>query len=66
MSRKTLPVSRSKRALMLIGTPIYDSVVSDLEFDPAASWSEPVIGPTPKSIAKRVSKRTTTNPKVTA
>lgn len=63
-SGKAIPPSKSKRALHLAGTPIFDSVVTDLRFDPSAVWEEPVVRPTPKTVAKRVTKRTPKNPKV--
>lgn len=63
---KAIPPAKSKRALHLAGTPIFDSVVSDLKFDPAAAWEEPVGRPTPKTVAKRVSRKTPVTPKVSA
>lgn len=56
----------SKRGLIQAGTPIYDSVVFDLNFDPAAPWVEPIAVVTPKAVAKRVSRKTPKNPKVSA
>jgi len=56
----------TKRALAQAGTPIYDALVKELNFDPTAQH-DPVRAPqaaTPRSVAKRVSKRTANNPKV--
>lgn len=69
--RKVIPPSRSRRALIQAGTPIYDSIVADLSFDPAEApdfshthiLRDPV--DTPKAVAKRVSRKTPKNPKVT-
>jgi len=67
MGRKTVPPSGTKRALIQAGSPIYDSVVADLKFDPTAEWVEPARKPiTPKAVARRVTKKTATNPKVSA
>lgn len=66
MGRRTVPPARTKRALIQAGTPIYDSVVADLSFDPTAVWVEPIKAATPKTVARRVSKKTAANPKVNA
>lgn len=59
---KAIPPSKTKRALHLAGTPIFDDVVRDLGFDPyEAAWVEPVGLPTratPKTVARRVRKKT--------
>lgn len=65
MARKAVPPRATKRALIQAGTPIFDSVVADLQFDPAVPWAEPPLKPTPKTVATRVSRKTTRNPKVT-
>lgn len=60
----------TKRALAQASTPIYDAVVSELNFDPTTvpDYAQaPIIAPaTPKAVAKRISRRTAKNPKVTA
>lgn len=66
MSRRTIAPAQAKRTLLLAGTPIYDGLVTELQFDPTAVFVEPAtVVVSPKAVAKRVSKKTTVNPKVT-
>ena len=60
--RKRVSRAETKRALVQAGTPVFDAVVKSMGFDPITGER----APTPKSVAKRVSKKTATNPKVTA
>lgn len=57
MRGKAIPLARSKRALHMAGTPIFDAVVAELGFDPSAGFTESVKA-TPKTVAKRVRKKT--------
>jgi hypothetical protein len=41
MPRKTVSRAETKKALVQVGTPIYDSVVADLQCDPSAMCEVP-------------------------
>jgi hypothetical protein len=47
-----------KRTLVHAGTPIFDSVISDLKFNPSDGWTEPTgQHATPATVAKQVRQR---------
>ena len=58
MKRSRRQPSMDKRTLVQAGTPIFDSVVSDLNFNPSDGWTEPIgQHATPATVAKQVRRK---------
>lgn len=55
---KTITRSQTKKALVQAGTPIYDSVVADLGFDPALEIEYPKhAAASPVAVAEKATRR---------
>ena len=61
MVRRTISRAETKKALVQVGTPIYDSVVADLQCDPSAMYEVQVVTRTahasPAAVAAKLDRK---------